>query len=372
MNNANEYDVQKLVNKAKALKLVLAPCGRAFNDLPGYIMSVSDSSMTLNDALASDHLPPGPSLIVITGVEEADRESSPGEPHVLALLRERVMSLLEAGNSVIMLSRYPRLRFPKVPGSAILEDACHYFPPIRAVIESDPALRPLPSYATSKEEVSYLTELVTELGVPLAARVDQILYESSLSPSLALLEMSPSELDALHFAGLVTLDGGSHVWSIPGALSSLKEAVSNYLSGQVDPPRDLGEAFELLWRIERRLRSAIRRRAIGEWQKEWKLALTHPDYSSRILERAGEVAYNQPTKVANIRDPLEWLTLPELLALRASKTRIGELGMQASLWKRFAMDVIPARNQVSHMRFLKPGDIATLRQWNSVLIRELD
>lgn len=371
MSNGNEFDLQRLVDKAKLFKLILAPSGRAFAELAVQLTTVCDLSVTISEVVASSESPSNPSLIVITGVEEADKEPLAGEPHLLAVLRERVMNLLEANNSVILLSRYPRLRYPTVAGSTVLEDARQYFPQIRVASKSDSALHALPCYGPSDDQVSFLTDVVSEIGVPLAARLDQILFESSLTPAEALGELSNPELDALHFAGLVVPTDGHYQWTIPRALSDLKEALSNCLAQEVDPPRDLGEAFELLWRIERRVRAAIRRHAIEEWKATWKISLAHPAYTKQILERAGGVAYNRPISVSSIRDPLEWLTLPELLALRTSKDKLGELGMPGSYWRRLAMDVIPIRNQVSHMRFLKPGDITTLRQWNAVLTREL-
>jgi len=86
----------------------------------------------------------------------------------------------------------------------------------------------------------------------------------------------------------------------------------------------------------------------------------------------GDVAYPGVKKVGLIRDPLEWLTLGELLALRAEKKQVGDLGLDALTWRRLEVDVMPIRNQISHMRLTKPGDISTLKNWDAVLKRRLN
>lgn len=216
--------------------------------------------------------------------------------------------------------------------------------------------------------LAFLTELVAELGTALVARLDQVLFESPLPPSEALSELYPSELDALYFAGLIQPAGDRYGWSIPGAIADLKEAVANSLAATMSPPRDLALAYELLWKIERRVRAALRARAIDQWGSNWKDSLVNPDYFQRVLDRAGEVAYPGVRRVQSLRDPLEWLTLGELLALRNEKAPLGDLGMSATYWRRLAGEVMPIRNQVSHMRLTKPGDLVRLKQWDAILV----
>lgn len=364
-------EAEDLAQKANLFNLVLAPAGRAFAHLQEPFGERCDAILTMTEVLAMAEPPQGASLILITGIEKADIHWEAGSPNPLAPLRTRVSEFLDVGISVVLTSRYPRLRYPKVPGSSLLEDARLFHPPLRVAARSEHRLHALPAWDPQLDEVEFLTEVVLDLGVTLVARLDEILYESPHSPQDALGDLSSDELDGLRFAGLVMPDGVRHAWSIPRGIAPLKEAVANCLAATVVPPRDLGHAFELLWKIERRIRSALRHQARQLWPTDWRVALMHPDYEDRVLERARAVSYAHSTAIKTIRDPLEWLTLPELLKLRGDKQRLGSLGLNSLYWPRLASDLIPIRNQISHMRFLKPGDLTRLKQWEAILAQHL-
>lgn len=363
-------DAAELALKANLYHLILAPAGRAFTHLQQGFSERCDATVTMADVLDMANPPPDAALILVTGIEDADAHWDVGSPNPLGQLRARVSQFLGLGRAVVLSSRYPRLRYPKVAGSSLLEDARLFHPCLRTPGATDHRLHALPSWDPALDEVEYLTELVSELGTTLAARLDQILYESPHSPNSALNELSSDELDGLRFSGLVTPVGGQHEWSIPGGMVPLKEAVANCLSSTVSPPRDLGLAFELLWRIERRIRSALRRQAIQQWGAGWKVALMHPEYGDRVLDRAA-MSYSGTPTINTIRDPLEWLTLPELLKLRTDKPPLGALGLNKSYWPFLSHDIVPIRNQLSHMRLLKPGDLSQLRKWDAILAKAL-
>lgn len=366
----NHPDADELAQKASLHNLVLAPTGRAFAHLRDSFSERCDATFTMADILEMTAPPPDASIILVAGIEEADTHWNPGAPNPLAPLRAKVTQLLGDGVSVVLLSRYPRLRYPKVAGSSLLEDACLFHPCLRTTSANDHPLHALPSWDPALDDVEFLTEIVAELGITLAARLDQILYESPHSPREALSDLSSDELDALHFAGLVTPNDDEHIWSIPRGIQPLKEAVANCLALTVTPPRDLGFAFELLWRIERRIRLALRHQATLQWPTGWKVALMQPEYESRVLDRAA-MSYSGSSTIKSIRDPLEWLTLPELLKLRSDKPALGTLGLNKAYWPRLSHDVVPIRNQLSHMRFLKPGDLTLLKQWEAILAKHL-
>lgn len=367
----SDSEADLVAKKARIFKLVLAPRGRAFGDLEGQLARRCDVALSMSDAISMTDSPANARLVMISGIEEADLQFAAGSSHPLGQLRKRVTHFLNDGISVVLLSRYPRLRYPVVPGSSLLEDARHYYPRLRDSSEGDHFLQPMPGWDPSLDEIDFLTEIVMEIGPLLAARLDQILFESPLSPRDALAELSPSELDALRFAGLVTPRDERYGWSIPQGVAQLKEALANCLAATVVPPRDLGHAFEFLWRIERRIRAAIRKKAQSEWGSNWKVSLVRPEFEDQILVRARGVAYNKVARIAAVRDPLEWLTLPELLKLREDKVKLGHLGLDRTFWPRLASDVVPIRNQVSHMRFLMPGDVEKLRRWDALLAQNL-
>jgi hypothetical protein len=360
---------QELVAKARTYRLVLAPSGKAFANLSRSCVDSCDTVLPLAEAVALESVPDA-QLVLITDLEAADTQA--GEWNPLGLLRQRVNEMLDGGASVILLSRYPRIRYPEVAGSSLLEDARDYHPPFRESNRGAHRLHALPAWEAGLDEEEFLTDLVSELGVSLAARLDQILFECPLNPTDAIGELSSPERDALHFAGLIRpVNDSKYGWSIPKAIPDLKEAVANVLASSLAPPRDLAAAYELLWRIERRIRAALRARAIQQWGSEWKSSITSPNYVNKILKRAGEVAYPDIRKVTTTRDPLEWLTLAELLALRQEKEQIADLGMEAIFWRRLETEVMPIRNQVSHMRLTKPGDLGKLKHWEAILTRRL-
>lgn len=363
-------DADELAHKANLYNLVLAPSGRAFAHLLEAFSERCDATFTMSSVLGITAPPPEISLILITGIEDADTHWDAGSPNPLGPLRAKVSELLDLGKTVILVSRYPRLRYPKVPGSSLLEDARLFHPCLRTSVPTDHPLHALPSWDPALDEVEFLTDLVSELGTTLAARLDQILYESPHSPQDALSELSSDELDGLHFSGLVTPESGQHKWSIPRGIWPLKDAVANCLASTVSPPRDLGLAFELLWKIERRVRSAMRYQAVRVYGTGWKVSLMHPEYDAKVPDRAA-MSYSRIPPIKNLRDPLEWLTLPELLKLRVDKQSLGTLGLNKSYWPRLSHDVVPIRNQLSHMRFLKPGDLTKLRQWDAILAQHL-
>lgn len=355
-----------LLAKVERFHLVIAPSSKAFGNFRQDFIDACDTAMTLEEAVRSEPAVYS-GLVIITGVEKVEFIGSADGGASLGVLRKRVNAMIAAGSTVVLLSAYPKIRYPEVPGSSILHDACDYHPPLREISGEVHRLGVFPAWDGSEGEITFLTGLVDELGAPLVARLDQILFESPLHHSDVLSDLSSQELSALYFAGLVCPAGEHYRWSIPNAMHELKEAVANSLAGLVTPPRDLSQAYETLWKIERRIRAAIRARAIDQWDKSWKDALMHPEYFERVLDRAGDVAYPGVAKIGAVRDPLDWLTLGELLALREQKTPLGNLGMNNTYWRRLAAEVMPIRNQVSHMRLIKPGDYARLRQWEAIL-----
>jgi len=72
--------------------------------------------------------------------------------------------------------------------------------------------------------------------------------------------------------------------------------------------------------------------------------------------------------INEIRNPLEWLSLGELLEL-VERPPCDGLGLTAVEWRRFKQDVLPVRNRLSHMRLLKRGDKEVAQQWLTILRR---
>ena len=363
-------EAAELVAKAKLFHLVLAPVGKAFSNLSQSFLETCDVVCSLEEILEVEPLPKR-SVVAVVGIEAADHGMSE-DRNPLGPLRERVTQMMEDECSVILLSRYPKLRFPIVPGSSLLDDARQYHPGMRSTSESGHRLNALPAWDADSNELDFLTELVGELGTPLVARMDQVLFESVLNPTESLSILSAPERDALWFAGLIQPFEDGFAWSIPLALGDLKDAIANCLAATMEPPGDLSRSYEWLWRIERRIRAALRARAVALWGSGWKESLLNASLRKEAIGRASEVAYPGIKKLNPIRDPLEWLTLGELLALREEKTALGDLGMSSIYWRRLRDELGPIRNQISHMRLTRPGDLMKLKEWDAILARMLD
>ena len=92
--------------------------------------------------------------------------------------------------------------------------------------------------------------------------------------------------------------------------------------------------------------------------------------ATEVLKRAQLDSSLSAVSVRELRDPLEWLTLSELLDIITSK-RIGGLGVALHIWQKFREQVLPIRNRLSHMRLLKSRDEETVSIWVGVIRQTL-
>jgi hypothetical protein len=186
----------------------------------------------------------------------------------------------------------------------------------------------------------------------------------------ALAALTAREFEAVEGAGIARVIDQNRAWSLNQRLGELRESLATTLAAHVTTPRDLHSAVEGLWTIERSVRRAVRARALQHWGSKWRRQVLQGDLGGRVLERATESAYAAAKSLAELRDPLEWLTLGELLSVR-ERSEIGDLGVERYLWKQFATTILPIRNRITHMRLLQPQDSAEVTKWRRVLDRKL-
>ncbi len=365
---STEDCLDSVSSKLSQYPLVLVPSTTAFGRMTADVAALCDEQLTVDEYLETP-VPTARCSICVTDLESICRKGGGGgRPHPLGLLRAKTDELLAGGSRVVMLSKYPRIRYPKVPGSSVLEDAKVVHLPLLPEASGDPLGR-FPGWRAGDDPVAWLRDVVGELGLELAARLDEALFESPQPPREALNALRSVELDALYFAGLIVPGVTDFEWSSSGLIKPLKEALSDYIASSVVPPGGLAEAYELLWGCERILRRAIRSAAIAKWGNGWKSDCLTAGLDVEILKRAGEVAYKNVRRTGRIRDPLEWLTLSELLALRQDRaSELGALGLESSVWRRFSQEVLPIRHQVSHMRLIGPEDLDRLSRWHHLLL----
>ncbi len=138
------------------------------------------------------------------------------------------------------------------------------------------------------------------------------------------------------------------------------------MSEFLDPQRELAEVTSAVWKMERMIRREVRYRALDAWGNSWKAALFSESLAKEVLERASHSVYHGATSVKQLRNPLEWLSLGELLNLK-DRREIGDLGISSPLWRQFSAQILPIRNSLAHMRSLRPGDSAEALKWLHVL-----
>ncbi len=277
----------------------------------------------------------------------------------MGALREQVFSWIEQGKPCILLSRAPRAAYPAVPGSSLLDDASFAQGP--DIVGGQVASWPTCAVDGGVPE-AVLRKALHELGPEVCGALDRAIFECLLTGTAAIDLLGAREVEAIGAAGLVSSGVDGLGWNFSTHLKELKEALGDVLSDDVHPQAQLGVVSQGLWQVERMLRRSIRLRAIAAWGPNWRNECVSTVQPKEVLKRATEAAYPAANSIKLIRDPLEWLTLGELLELK-NRAEIGDLGMSQALWRNFAADIMPIRNRLAHMRTLHPGDAAEVAKW---------
>lgn len=354
--------------RADRHSLVFLQLGAAFDPFRDALPEGSFQLESLTEYVSDDSPRVGP--IAILDIEMAGTSAPPA---TLSIVRERVNADIENGAKVVLVSRWPRIAFPDVPGSSLLEDARFMHGPLidDAACADDPSHILAACRVKGRDLSELFCEALTELGIEVCASLDRALFESMLvTGDEALSVLTAREFEALEGAGIARVVEHNRAWSVNQRLGELRESLAATLAAHVTTPRELHSAVEGLWTIERSVRRAVRARALTQWGTKWRRQVLHGDLGERVLERATESAYAAAKSLAELRDPLEWLTLGELLGVR-ERPEIGDLGVEKYLWRQFAATILPIRNRLTHMRLLQPQDSAEVSKWRRVLDRKL-
>lgn len=334
--------------RAARLKLLFLQLG-CLSEEARRLLTTEFGVVTVNAYLAGDRREDR-ALVVIDGVENLIK---PVGRTTMGALRERVFADLDSGNELVLLSRAPRAAFPEVPGSSLLDDATFAHGYRDGTIDR-------------KSEHYPLELALRELGTAVCSSLDRVLFECLMSGDRALQMLTSREVEALDGSGIISLSDPGESWLDTASVNLLKRALAEVLASEVAPQDQLAQVTEGLWEIERRIRRTVRQRAIAAWGATWLTQCLHGDLQAKVLGRATETAYLGANSVKLLRDPLEWLSLGELLELK-SRSEIGELGVPNAVWRQFGAEIMPIRHRVAHMRNLHPGDSVTVLKWRRVL-----
>lgn len=350
--------------KARQYKLLFVQVGAAFDVLRGALISqvggtqlgAAEFCETEADKLQVE------GILVLTELEEFTGIPAKGRP-TLGTLRQRVTQQL-AVSDVCLISRAPRIAFPKVPGSSLIEDSkVHVIPLLEShehSVDASPSGLPSVVFGDQGFAEAFRASL-QELGLSTLAALDYALFES-MSGRDFVRHLEHGEIEALRGAGLVAVEDGDHAFTVPRRYSEFREAAAGALAEITHPQDDLGPLADGLWTIERMIRKSLRDLAIRNHQGSWRRHVTHGDLETKVLQRARSDSYLTAAKVSELRDPIEWLSLGELLEV-ARSTKFQGLGIDEYTWSRFSHDLLPIRNRLSHMRLIKHGDRATVGMW---------
>ena len=350
-------------------RLVFLQLGAVFDPVRDSILGEIGEATTV--ASRDDWLTgAGPNALVVTGLETCATDTG----NILGEVRELTFAVLDSERQVLLVSRAPRIAFHSVPGSSILEDAALVTLPLLDISElghMPPEYPPSgwkwPAVAMGRPlSLDTYGPVLRELGQGLIAALDHALFEVNPKGVDGLEFLSPRELEGLRGSGIVEVDeSGVPTLSEPGSLKQLREAVAAHISATVEPAGSLGAVTSGLWFVERRIRNEVRSAAINTFNDQWRSSCLG-GLSAEVLRRAQLDASVAAKSVSDLRDPLEWLTLGELMDLVRSQ-KFDNLGVEPAIWRKLQEQLVPIRNRIAHVRMFKPGDDETVTMWASLI-----
>ncbi|PCC41541.1 hypothetical protein CIK65_16695 [Brevibacterium aurantiacum] len=215
--------------------------------------------------------------------------------------------------------------------------------------------------------VQTIADAISEIGSGLVAALDHAMFEVDPKNVTAGLQfLGPREIEGLRGAGLISIDDDFKP-KLTQHLSSklLKDALAEYISRAVESSDQLPVVVSGLWRIERTIRGAVRTQALAQYSSDWR-ASSVGSLKEEVLRRARLEGHVAAKSIQDIRDPLEWLNLGELLDIvRGDKFK--GLGVEQAIWRKLQEQLVPIRNRLAHVRMLKSDDHEIVQTWVAVV-----
>lgn len=209
-----------------------------------------------------------------------------------------------------------------------------------------------------------------EIGPLLCMWLEHWIFESGREEVYE-TDIATNYIVALRSAGVIAPSEGDAFVMFPHVHRELWTAVlGEYLESVVEPPILWAQLVSELFAFERELRFAIKSALVEAGTFESALI----PYRERILELARRDSVPAAVDLRDVRSPLDWLTLSDLLRVaqenaQSRSTRMCGYGSED--WVRLAREIVPIRNRVAHMRLARQGDLETIRRcrrlWNRVL-----
>ncbi|MGY1829296.1 hypothetical protein ACI8AA_02580 [Geodermatophilus sp. SYSU D01180] len=279
----------------------------------------------------------------------------------LGRFRDLVMREAQNARVFAFLSTAPKTAYPETRGSDIVADAKQIFP----TWLFDKAGVNGPS--SDGPEFDFLVRCIRELGDRTVVVLSEALWEQQLSPRDVLEWLPRLDVEALRGAGLVSASGDEVSWSLTGSsFRSTRAAVALVASESVSYRTAVPDSFAEMWMLERMIRNAVRSALIGKMGDGWRETCLPEALKADVLDRARRDSQPRARKMADLRDPLEWLSTSELLDLRETR-ELGPLGMEQHYWSRLRVEILPIRNRLAHMRLIDETDLRRIATWRKIV-----
>lgn len=201
-----------------------------------------------------------------------------------------------------------------------------------------------------------------EIGPALCMWLDHWTFELGRS-EVHERDILPNHILALRSAGVIAPAGEEKFVIFPFKNKSLwDEALGQYLESVVEPPASWADTVAELFSFERELRRDLRHELV---ESGLFVAALSP-YAGRILDLARRDSVPAAGSLSEVRSPLDWLTLSDLLDIAGTNApsvpdrQLCAYGKDE--WTNLAREIVPIRNRIAHMRLAREGDFEVVRR----------
>lgn len=354
--------LERLVQKSAMNSIVFLQLGAGHLATVDLLVEAGFHLEPVSDYLDAET--PSEARLVLTRIEEL--ATAPGDQR-LGELRRRIQQDASAGKRFILHSTAPRVAFPII-GSQILMDATFQTGPDQdswadegpdgVVFE-----RQLDPRVTLRDA---LPQVLKELGLSLCAQIDRVVFEAPQFDS-SMLGLDSSEAEALRGGGLLSSDGH---WRLQHHHEDLRRALTDVLDNFDRAPSHVSKAHLNVAALASRVRRTFRAAARARWGHDWAEELLPEDLAQAVIDRASRSVAPAATSINDVRDPLIWLSLRELFALRVTAA-LGDLGVPLGLWELAEMEVAAVEDRLRYLGHLTQHDAAAVAKWNEVFAPRL-
>lgn len=216
--------------------------------------------------------------------------------------------------------------------------------------------------AVSRER-EVATRAFAELGADLATLLESWVFEAKMTAVDS--DDIPSEAihSALTTSGLIRRVGGESYALLPFKNRELWiDSLAEWIASVIEPPESWSKVAAELFALERDLRLELSREFERGHGAGWRHVRLR-ELAPTILELARRDGIPASTSLDELRGPLDWVQLSQLLDLAAEEAGASNfLGLRSVDWERVGRDVLTVRHRIAHMRLVRAGDHEIVRK----------